>query len=53
MSGGEKEVAGEWLKAECALFSVSLYIYAVIIQRASKPTNKKNLILQFTIYNNS
>lgn len=44
MSEGEKEVAGEWLKAECALFSVHLR------SNNSKgfKTNKKSDI---TIYN--
>lgn len=40
------KMAGEWLKAECP-YSCSLYIYAILIRRASKPTK----IFDITIYN--
>lgn len=40
------KMAGEWLKAECP-YLWSLYIYAILIQRASKPTKNFDI----TIYN--
>lgn len=51
MSKCEK-MAGEWLKAECPFLS-SLYIYAILIQRASKPTKIWYYNLQYTTTHNS